>query len=112
MADAPTEELTSREREIAAAYSGGESYQQIAVRLCIAPSTVRTHLATIYRKHGVSSKLELHKRLDLGGQPLPVEGLQTALPDVTVSQLERLPLENEAEAETISDCVRQAGIPG
>ena len=58
------EELSPREDEIAEAFSGGESYAEIADRLCIAPSTVRTHLTTIYRKLGVSSKLELHKRLE------------------------------------------------
>jgi TolB-like protein len=57
------EPLSAREREIADAFAGGESYQEIAARLCIAPSTVRTHLTTIYRKLGVSSKLELHKHL-------------------------------------------------
>ena len=57
-------DLSPREREIAQAFSGGENYQQIADRLCIAPSTVRTHLATVYRKLGVSSKLELHKHFE------------------------------------------------
>ena len=36
----------------------------IAEDLCIAPSTVRTHLATIYRKLGVSSKLDLRDKLN------------------------------------------------
>lgn len=60
--------LTEREREIARAYANGDTYHRIAERLVIAPSTVRTHLATIYRKLGVSSKLELHKILE-GEQP-------------------------------------------
>jgi len=55
--------LSSRELEIAKDYAGGATYHRIADRLCIAPSTVRTHLATIYRKLEVSSKLELHARL-------------------------------------------------
>lgn len=54
-----TSELSARELQIADSYAQGENYQQIADRLCLAPSTVRTHLATIYRKLGVSSKLEL-----------------------------------------------------
>jgi TolB-like protein/DNA-binding CsgD family transcriptional regulator len=56
-----SEQLTPREEEIAKAFSGEESYSQIADRLCIAPSTVRAHLNTVYRKLGVSSKLQLHK---------------------------------------------------
>lgn len=56
--------LSPRELEIAEAYARGATYQAIAARLCIAPSTVRTHLATIYRKLAVTSKLELSTRLE------------------------------------------------
>ena len=56
-------DLSRREQQIAEDYAQGENYQQIADRLCLAPSTVRTHLATIYRKMGVSSKLELRDAL-------------------------------------------------
>lgn len=66
----PEEILSPREIEIASAYAQGDTYQAIAERLCIAPSTVRTHLAAIYRKLEVSSKLELHARLG-GEQPNP-----------------------------------------
>ena len=60
--------LTKRELEIAEAYADGETYQRIARRLFLAPSTVRTHLAAIYRKLGVSSKLQLLKVLQgVGG---------------------------------------------
>ena len=55
--------LSQREVQIAQAYAGGQTYQAIANSLCIAPSTVRTHLATIYRKLDVSSKVELATRL-------------------------------------------------
>lgn len=68
------EPLSPREIEIASAYAQGDTYQAIAVRLGIAPSTVRTHLATIYRKLGVSSKLDLHTHLG-GGRP--ASGVQT-----------------------------------
>ena len=56
-------DLSQREFQIAKDYAQGENYQQIADRLCLAPSTVRTHLAAIYRKLGVSSKLELRDAL-------------------------------------------------
>lgn len=59
-------ELSRRERQVAEAYAGGLSYRQIAASLCVAPTTVRTHLSTIYRKLGVSSKLELHEALNGG----------------------------------------------
>lgn len=54
-----TGELSRREREIALAYSEGASYRDIGARLFISPATVPTHLGTIYRKLGVSSKIEL-----------------------------------------------------
>lgn len=54
--------------EIARAYAKGHNYHRIAEKLHIAPSTVRTHLAAIYRKIGISSKLELHKVLE-GDRP-------------------------------------------
>lgn len=62
--------LSQRELQIAQSYAGGETYQTIADTLCIAPSTVRTHLATIYRKLEVSSKLELATHLS-GDAPEP-----------------------------------------
>jgi len=73
------EGLSPRELEIARAYGNGDTYHKIADRLCIAPSTVRTHLTTIYRKLGVSSKIELHKVLE-GGRPTYIsDGEQAAL---------------------------------
>lgn len=63
-------ELSARELQIARSYAGGATYQSIAGDLGIAPSTVRTHLATIYRKLEVSSKLELLAQLS-GAAPHP-----------------------------------------
>jgi DNA-binding CsgD family transcriptional regulator/GAF domain-containing protein len=71
--------LTSREREIAKHYANGDNYNRIADRLFIAPSTVRTHLATIYRKLGVSSKLELHKVLEGRSPKIIAQGDQAAI---------------------------------
>ena len=58
------DDLTSRERQIADAYASGQSYKEIAEELGIAPGTVRTHINTIYRKIGVSSKIELLRRVE------------------------------------------------
>ncbi len=76
---AQDETLTPREREIAQAYANGDNYHRIAERLFIAPSTVRTHLASIYRKLGVSSKLELHKVLGGGAPKYSAQDDQAAL---------------------------------
>jgi class 3 adenylate cyclase/predicted ATPase/DNA-binding CsgD family transcriptional regulator len=57
------EHLSRRERQIAEAYAAGRSHREIAQRLFIAPATVRTHLGTIYRKLGVSTKIELLRAL-------------------------------------------------
>jgi class 3 adenylate cyclase len=62
--NATQEALSRRERQIAGAYADGSSFRQIAQRLFIAPTTVRTHLRTIYRKLGVTSKIELLRAID------------------------------------------------
>ncbi|MCR9127038.1 MAG: LuxR C-terminal-related transcriptional regulator [Rhodobacteraceae bacterium] len=54
-----SEMLSMREQEVVAAYVDGQSYKEIARNLGIAPATVRTHLRTVYRKLGVTSRSEL-----------------------------------------------------
>jgi class 3 adenylate cyclase/DNA-binding CsgD family transcriptional regulator len=51
--------LSKRERLIAAKFAEGLTYQEIGEALCIAPTTVRTHLATIYRKLAIHNKAAL-----------------------------------------------------
>lgn len=60
-------DLSRRELEIARAYADGRSYREIADKLCIAPGTVRTHLAAIYRKLEISTKVELIHALEMNG---------------------------------------------
>jgi DNA-binding CsgD family transcriptional regulator len=55
--------LTDREREIASAFSLGDTARQVAERLGVAPNTVRRHLANVYEKLGISSKAELDRML-------------------------------------------------
>jgi DNA-binding NarL/FixJ family response regulator len=53
------EELTPREREIAALAAGGASNREIAARLVVSIRTVENHLQRAYRKLGVSNRREL-----------------------------------------------------
>lgn len=64
MMEQAKEALSDREHEVATAYVDGQNYKEIARALGIAPSTVRTHLRTVYRKLGVTSRTELTQSLD------------------------------------------------
>jgi DNA-binding CsgD family transcriptional regulator len=55
--------LSKAEHEVAAALIAGESYAQIASRRSTAIRTVANQVASIFRKLGVSSRLELAVRL-------------------------------------------------
>lgn len=52
------EPLSSRELEVLACLGAGCSNQEIAARLVIAPSTVKSHLKAIYSKLGVESRTQ------------------------------------------------------
>jgi two-component system nitrate/nitrite response regulator NarL len=54
LADTPP--LSSREREVLAAFARGESIPQVAASLYLAPSTVKTHTQRLYEKLGVSDR--------------------------------------------------------
>jgi TolB-like protein len=51
--------LSDRERAVAEKFAVGLTYREISEALFIAPSTVRTHLASIYDKLGVRNKVAL-----------------------------------------------------
>ncbi len=59
--------LSEREFAIAERYAAGETYKEIAAKLHIAPSTVRNHLAAVYRKLEVKNKPELIRALSAQG---------------------------------------------
>jgi DNA-binding CsgD family transcriptional regulator len=52
-------ELSARQTEIVARLVAGQRPADIARAMFLSPSTIRNHLATIYRKFGVHSQAEL-----------------------------------------------------
>ena len=56
-------QLSPREREVLEQLIQGRTYDQIAAGLFISTSTVKTHIGRIYRKTGVTNKVELIHRL-------------------------------------------------
>ncbi len=54
----PVGELTSREREVLAMIAGGATNKEAAERLCISAKTVMHHSVSIYRKLGVSGRVQ------------------------------------------------------
>lgn len=61
--------LTVQERRVLSHVAAGESNQEIAQRLFVAPSTVRKHLENAYRKLGVTGRVAAVARLQ--GRDLP-----------------------------------------
>jgi DNA-binding NarL/FixJ family response regulator len=53
-----TEALSDREREVLALVGKGVANKQIALRLGISPKTVKSHLSHIFRRIGVSDRLQ------------------------------------------------------
>ncbi|MGI5920312.1 MAG: response regulator transcription factor [Syntrophomonadaceae bacterium] len=55
--------LSNREREVLALLLNGAANQEIASQLCLAESTVKTHLHNIYHKIGVRNRKEAYAKL-------------------------------------------------
>lgn len=53
-----TASITPREQEVLRLMCAGLSSREIAVKLCISPSTVKTHLTNIYKKLDVNSRVQ------------------------------------------------------
>lgn len=64
-AQKPWSSLSAREREIAGIYAQGKTSKEIADKLFISQTTVRNHVASIYRKLRISNKAELINLLTL-----------------------------------------------
>jgi len=59
-------QLGARERQVATLYARGMDYREISRTVGVAPSTVRNQLRASFRKLGVTSKLDLARRLSEG----------------------------------------------
>jgi ATP/maltotriose-dependent transcriptional regulator MalT len=58
--------LTAQETQIAELASDGESNREIASRLYVSPRTIEYHLRKIFKKVGVSGRMELAQQLRAG----------------------------------------------
>lgn len=81
------DELTAREREVLALISRGLRNVDVAAQLGIAETTVATHLKSIYRKLGISSRAEAawHAAM-LGLTPGKAEANGTSTADTAVDR--------------------------
>jgi DNA-binding NarL/FixJ family response regulator len=69
---APTENLTQREKDVLRLLAQGHSYKEIADVLAISMGTVNTHVRRIYRKLHVQSRMQAVAALN-GSWPVPPE---------------------------------------
>lgn len=67
----PVDRLSPAEQRIAEHLASGLTHTQIASRLELAPSTVRNHLHAIYRKLGVTNRVQMVNALHAAAAPGP-----------------------------------------
>jgi LuxR family transcriptional regulator of csgAB operon len=62
-------DLTRREREVLQMLATGMPNRDIAVRLCISPHTVKTHIYKLYKKINVTNRYQaVHRLLEQSGK--------------------------------------------
>jgi len=88
----PAESLTAREKTIAARVAQGLSNAEIAGDLKISIQTVKNHLASIFEKVGVTSRLELATWLFSHDCRLCPLRSASALPQAQKQSMNDLPL--------------------
>ncbi|TIS60059.1 MAG: adenylate cyclase [Mesorhizobium sp.] len=112
--------LSDRERAVAEKFASGLTYREIGEALFIAPSTVRTHLATIYEKLGVRNKIGLAAYFTgtSGAQPAALLPLPDASPVLAIFPIECLNSEERwrrfadgLSSDITIDLARYAGLP-
>ena len=80
---APSPRLTARETVVARLFASGLSHPQIAIHLGVSKTTVRTHLAHVYDKLAVHTKIALARRISgVGFEP---DGMLEAATDARKS---------------------------
>jgi DNA-binding CsgD family transcriptional regulator len=67
--DAPDDELTPSELQVALRVAEGLTNREVAGVLFLSPKTVEHHLSAIYRKLGVRSRTELARRMSSDAEP-------------------------------------------
>jgi DNA-binding CsgD family transcriptional regulator/transcriptional regulator with GAF, ATPase, and Fis domain len=103
--------LFSREREVAMLYAKGQTSKEIADKLRIPPTTVRNHVATIYRKLEISNKTELvnlsseasKANLESGARSM---GGNIAVAEAATSSLDRALAAAQAQQRATNDVLR------
>ena len=58
------EQLSTRQKQIAAYVCRGDTTRQIAAHLSIAPTTVKSHVEIVLRKFGINSRIALRQLLE------------------------------------------------